>query len=62
MSLSSWLSRRPKRDHEIKVLEQEKRELLQELAHASVTFERRRYRVHEIAEQAIKSMREGQSR
>ncbi|MBY5692065.1 hypothetical protein HFO41_25110 [Rhizobium leguminosarum] len=60
MSLSSWLSRKPAIDHQIKKIEQEKRELQAELAQASVTFERRRNRVQEIAEQAIKSMREGQ--
>ncbi|AID18351.1 hypothetical protein PPF1_38 [Rhizobium phage vB_RleM_PPF1] len=60
MSLSSWLSRKPKIDHQIKQMEEEKRELQAELAQASVTFERRRHRVQQIAEQALKSMREGQ--
>ncbi|MBY2911333.1 hypothetical protein [Rhizobium leguminosarum] len=60
MSLSSWLSRKPKIDHQIKQMEAEKRELEAELAQASVTFERRRHRVQQIAEQALKSMREGQ--
>ncbi len=62
MMLSAWLSRKPKPDHNVKRIEDEKRELLAELAQASVTFERRRHRVQEIAEQAIKSMREGQGR
>jgi len=62
MSLSSWLSRKPKADHQAKQIEQEHRELRAELAQATVTFERRRHRVQEIAEQAIKSMREGQGR
>ena len=62
MSLSSWLSRKPKIDHQIKQIEQEHRELRAELAQAAVTFERRRHRVQEIAEQAIRSMREGQGR
>lgn len=59
MTLAGWLCRKPKIDHHKARLEQEKRELLAELAQASVTFERRRYRVQQIAEQAIKSIREG---
>jgi hypothetical protein len=61
MTLPAWLSRKPK-DDQIKQIEQEHRELRAELAQAAVTFERRRHRVQEIAEQAIKSMREGQGR
>lgn len=59
MTLAGWLNRKPKIDHQKTKLEQEKRELLAELAQASVTFERRRHRVQQIAEQAIKSIREG---
>jgi hypothetical protein len=40
-------------------IEKEKRDRRAELAHAVVRFERRRNRVHQIAEQAIERMQEG---
>lgn len=40
-------------------IQDEKREMLKELAQVVVTFERRRDRVHKTATQALQSMREG---
>lgn len=60
MRLLSWL-RTPKdriaesRDAPV---EGEKKALRAELAQTVVTFERKRYRVHQIAEQALQRMRE----
>jgi len=63
MSLFSWWSR-PK--HEPVGLdpqtENEKRELKGDLAQRVMTFERRRNRVHNIAVQAVQSMREEHGR
>lgn len=62
MNLLNWL-RHPRRPIEAdQDLDREKLSLQQELAQHVVTFDRRRYRVHEIAVQAVKSMREGQGR
>ena len=63
MSLLSWW-KRPKLDP-VKLdpqTETETRELKGELAQQVMTFERRRSRVHEIAVQAVQSMREGNGR
>lgn len=63
MSLLSWWhrSKGPSVELDPKT-ENEKRALKGELAQRVMTFERRRNRVHQIAVQAVQSMREGNGR
>lgn len=60
MSLLSWLRTPKDRTEQSKTLpvEGEKTALRAELAQRVVTFERKRFRVHQIAEQALQRMRD----
>jgi hypothetical protein len=60
MSLLSWLRTPKDRTAESKdePVEGEKKALRAELAQTVVTFERKRFRVHQIAAQALQRMRD----
>jgi len=60
MSMLSWWKKTHRDDAPLSTpIIAEKRELQRELAQTVVTFERRNYKVKEIAEQALQSMRDG---
>jgi hypothetical protein len=60
MNLISWLvsSKGITAESKADSAESEKKMLRAELAQTVITFERRRYRVHKIAEQALQRMRD----
>lgn len=59
MRLLSWWRRSRTPINTNPEMEKEQRDRKADLAHAVVRFERRRYRVHQIAEEAMHRMQEG---